>query len=107
MNREGVEAARRAAERLAEAGVEPSAGHKGDRHDSPLAETINGRPLEPGGFTRRPASGAGYNRNWLAASNSDSPAASTAMPISLPSTGCAVASRLTDSETPAAASQTT
>lgn len=29
-------------ERLAEAGIEPSVGSKGDSHDNPLAETING-----------------------------------------------------------------
>lgn len=32
----------RYSERLAEAGVEPSVGSKGDSHDNALAETING-----------------------------------------------------------------
>ena len=35
-------------ERLAEAGIEPSVGSKGDSYDNALAETINGmRPANP------------------------------------------------------------
>ncbi len=33
---------RRYTERLAEAGIEPSVGNKGDSYDNALAETING-----------------------------------------------------------------
>lgn len=33
-------------ERLAEAGIEPSVGSKGDSYDNALAETINGHYLE-------------------------------------------------------------
>jgi transposase InsO family protein len=43
----------RCTERLAEVGIEPSAGSKGDSYDNALAETING--LYKAGLIHRPA----------------------------------------------------
>nr|WP_302074317.1 hypothetical protein [Burkholderia glumae] len=37
-----MESHQRAAERLAEASIEPSVGSRGDSYDNALAETING-----------------------------------------------------------------
>lgn len=42
LNRAGVRVARCTVERLAEAGIEPSVGSRGDSYDNALAETING-----------------------------------------------------------------
>lgn len=42
LKREDISVARYTVERLAEAGIEPSVGSRGDSYDNALAETING-----------------------------------------------------------------